>query len=136
MLIMLIVRTLLVEYNAYTAFAPGSAVTIATDIICGFPTESDDDFVARSAPLPPTSCLARGCTLCGQACVVRTVVCAARRRMAGVGGGNACLCVTPSTLQLIRDTRPPMLHISQFYPRPGTVAAKMKQLPSQVTARA
>ena len=34
--------------------------------------------------------------------------------------------------QLVGDTRPPMLHISQFYPRPGTVAAKMKQLPSQV----
>lgn len=57
-------------------------ITIATDIICGFPSEDDDDF--------------------------------------------------SETLKLLQEYKFPVLHISQFYPRQGTPAAKMQQLPSQV----
>lgn len=53
-------------------------ITIATDIICGFPTETDKDF--------------------------------------------------EKTLELIKETKPDMINISQFWPRPGTKAAEMKQL--------
>ena len=52
-------------------------ITIATDVICGFPTESDEDF--------------------------------------------------QGTLDLVERYRFPVLYISQFYPRPGTPAALMKQ---------
>lgn len=56
-------------------------VTIATDIICGFPTETEDDF--------------------------------------------------EDTMQLIRDYKFPSLFINQFFPRPGTPAAKMQKIPAQ-----
>lgn len=62
------------------ARVPG--VTIATDVICGFPGETDDDF--------------------------------------------------EETMDLVRRYRFAILNISQFYARPGTPAAKMKQLPSGV----
>ncbi|KAK4708497.1 hypothetical protein R3W88_029422 [Solanum pinnatisectum] len=55
---------------------------IATDIICGFPGETDEDF-AR-------------------------------------------------TVDLIKDYKLAQVHISQFYPRPGTPAARMKKVPSNV----
>ncbi|ORZ32588.1 hypothetical protein BCR44DRAFT_37915 [Catenaria anguillulae PL171] len=64
------------------ANVPGGGVNIATDIICGFPTESDDDFL--------------------------------------------------DTLDLVRHYKFPSLHISQFYPRPGTPAARLPLLPSNV----
>lgn len=57
-------------------------VLVATDVICGFPAESEDDH--------------RG------------------------------------TLDLVRKYKFPVLNISQFYPRPGTAAAKMKRLPGHV----
>ncbi|XP_044457555.1 threonylcarbamoyladenosine tRNA methylthiotransferase isoform X2 [Triticum aestivum] len=53
---------------------------IATDIICGFPGETDEDFV--------------------------------------------------ETVNLIKEYQLPQVHISQFYPRPGTPAARMKKVPS------
>ena len=37
-----------------------------------------------------------------------------------------------ATLSLLSKYRFPHCHISQFYPRPGTPAARMKQLPSEV----
>ncbi len=52
-------------------------ITIATDIICGFPGETDNDF--------------------------------------------------EETLKIIRKTKPDIINISRFWPRPGTLAAKMKQ---------
>ncbi|KAF9601447.1 hypothetical protein IFM89_020214 [Coptis chinensis] len=55
---------------------------IATDIICGFPGETDEDFT--------------------------------------------------ETVTLIKDYKFPQVHISQFYPRPGTPAARMKKVPSNV----
>ncbi|BDA40551.1 probable threonylcarbamoyladenosine tRNA methylthiotransferase at N-terminal half [Coccomyxa sp. Obi] len=55
---------------------------LATDIICGFPGETDEDFEA--------------------------------------------------TMALVRKYRFPHTHISQFYPRPGTPAARMKKLPNGV----
>ena len=55
-------------------------MTLATDIICGFPTETDGDF--------------------------------------------------NETLTLVDKYKFPVLNISQFYPRPGTVAAKWKKVPS------
>ncbi|EIE26794.1 hypothetical protein COCSUDRAFT_35241 [Coccomyxa subellipsoidea C-169] len=55
---------------------------LATDIICGFPGETDEDFEA--------------------------------------------------TMALVRQYRFPHTHISQFYPRPGTPAARMKKLPNGV----
>ncbi|XP_062225679.1 uncharacterized protein LOC133924248 [Phragmites australis] len=53
---------------------------IATDIICGFPGETDEDFA--------------------------------------------------QTVNLVKEYQFPQLHISQFYPRPGTPAARMKKVPS------
>ncbi|XP_078271010.1 threonylcarbamoyladenosine tRNA methylthiotransferase isoform X1 [Rhinoraja longicauda] len=60
--------------------APG--ITIATDIICGFPGETEADF--------------------------------------------------KETLRLVQEYKFPSLFINQFYPRPGTPAAKMEQVPAQV----
>ncbi|KAI7807091.1 putative threonylcarbamoyladenosine tRNA methylthiotransferase-like, partial [Triplophysa rosa] len=57
-------------------------ITIATDIICGFPGETDEDF--------------------------------------------------EQTMELVREYRFPSLFINQFYPRPGTPAARMEQVPAQV----
>ncbi|KAL6885879.1 hypothetical protein ACP4OV_010140 [Aristida adscensionis] len=53
---------------------------IATDIICGFPGETDEDFA--------------------------------------------------QTVDLVKEYIFPQVHISQFYPRPGTPAARMKKVPS------
>lgn len=67
----------------YTFFfyrVPG--ITIATDIICGFPGETDEDF--------------------------------------------------QETMKLVEQYRFPSLFINQFYPRPGTPAAKMHQVPAAV----
>eukprot|EP00403_Amphidinium_massartii_P046911 CAMPEP_0178464446 /NCGR_PEP_ID=MMETSP0689_2-20121128/50846_1 /TAXON_ID=160604 /ORGANISM="Amphidinium massartii, Strain CS-259" /LENGTH=530 /DNA_ID=CAMNT_0020091347 /DNA_START=1 /DNA_END=1590 /DNA_ORIENTATION=- len=58
---------------------------VATDIICGFPTEGDADH--------------------------------------------------QDTLQLVKDYHFPVLNISQYYPRPGTAAAKMRKLPGDVVKR-
>lgn len=55
-------------------------LTVATDLICGFPTETPEDFE--------------------QSC------------------------------QLVRDYQFPSLFINQFFPRPGTPAAKMKRVPT------
>ncbi|ORX43790.1 hypothetical protein BCR36DRAFT_360596 [Piromyces finnis] len=57
-------------------------VTIATDIICGFPSETEEDF--------------------------------------------------EKTMDLMRECRFPITHISQFYPRPGTPAAKMTRVPTGI----
>ena len=56
-------------------------ITIATDIICGFPTETDTEFL--------------------------------------------------DSLSLVSKYQFPVLHISQFYSRPGTPAARMPKVPSQ-----
>ncbi|XP_047714455.1 threonylcarbamoyladenosine tRNA methylthiotransferase isoform X2 [Prionailurus viverrinus] len=57
-------------------------ITLATDIICGFPGETDQDF--------------------------------------------------QETVKLVEEYKFPSLFINQFYPRPGTPAAKMAQIPAQV----
>ncbi|XP_039178593.1 threonylcarbamoyladenosine tRNA methylthiotransferase isoform X1 [Crotalus tigris] len=57
-------------------------ITVATDIICGFPGETDEDF--------------------------------------------------QETMKLVEEYRFPSLFINQFYPRPGTPAAKMPQVPAQI----
>ena len=57
-------------------------VTIATDIICGYPTETESDF--------------------------------------------------EETLDLVRQYQFPSLFINQFFPRPGTPAAKLKKIPAQI----
>ncbi|XP_057350148.1 threonylcarbamoyladenosine tRNA methylthiotransferase isoform X1 [Manis pentadactyla] len=57
-------------------------ITVATDIICGFPGETDQDF--------------------------------------------------QETVKLVEEYKFPSLFINQFYPRPGTPAAKMEQVPAQV----
>ena len=62
------------------ASVPG--ITLATDIICGFPTETEDDFEL--------------------------------------------------TLRLLEKYRFPIVNIAQFYPRPGTAAARMPRLSSAV----
>lgn len=56
-------------------------VTIATDVICGFPTETWEDF--------------------------------------------------EETVALVEQYKFPSLFINQFYPRPGTPAARMKRLPTE-----
>jgi len=67
-----------VEY--YRSIIP--EMTIATDIIVGYPTETDEDFEL--------------------------------------------------TLKLVEKTRPNIVNISRFWPRPGTIAANMKQLPFKI----
>nr|XP_033790450.1 threonylcarbamoyladenosine tRNA methylthiotransferase [Geotrypetes seraphini]XP_033790451.1 threonylcarbamoyladenosine tRNA methylthiotransferase [Geotrypetes seraphini]XP_033790452.1 threonylcarbamoyladenosine tRNA methylthiotransferase [Geotrypetes seraphini]XP_033790453.1 threonylcarbamoyladenosine tRNA methylthiotransferase [Geotrypetes seraphini]XP_033790454.1 threonylcarbamoyladenosine tRNA methylthiotransferase [Geotrypetes seraphini] len=57
-------------------------ITVATDIICGFPGETDEDFQA--------------------------------------------------TMKLVEEYQFPSLFINQFYPRPGTPAAKLVQVPAHV----
>lgn len=66
--------------DTLTELVPG--MQIATDIICGFPGESDEDFA--------------------------------------------------QTVNLVKEYKFPQLHISQFYPRPGTPAARMKKVPSTI----
>lgn len=67
---------------SFSCRVPG--VTIATDIICGFPGETEEDFQA--------------------------------------------------TIDLVKAYRFPSLFINQFYPRPGTPAAKMEQVPAHVVS--
>ncbi|XP_050214683.1 uncharacterized protein LOC126665807 [Mercurialis annua] len=69
--------------DTLTELVPG--MQIATDIICGFPGETDDDF--------------------------------------------------SQTVSLINDYKFPQVHISQFYPRPGTPAARMKKIPSNIVKK-
>mmetsp|Transcript_12150 Transcript_12150/g.15747 ORF Transcript_12150/g.15747 Transcript_12150/m.15747 type:complete len:487 (+) Transcript_12150:61-1521(+) len=64
-------------------YVPG--MTIATDIICGFPGETEEDF--------------------------------------------------QETMQLVKDYKFPVLNISKFYARPGTPAAKMKRVPTEIAKR-
>ncbi|KAI8805328.1 CDK5 regulatory subunit associated protein 1-like 1 [Cladochytrium replicatum] len=63
-----------------TERVPG--ITLATDIICGFPTETDEDF--------------------------------------------------EQTLELLSRWTFPVTHISQFYPRPGTPAARMRRVQTHI----
>ena len=60
-------------------------MTIATDVICGFPMETEEDF--------------------------------------------------QGTLSLISKFKFPVLYISQFYPRPGTPAARMEKVPTHEVKR-
>jgi MiaB/RimO family radical SAM methylthiotransferase len=60
-------------------------ITVATDIIAGFPTETDADFAA--------------------------------------------------TLDLLRDTAPPVVNRSRYSPRPGTRAARLTPLPSRTVSQ-
>ena len=64
--------------NVLKQKVPG--ITIATDIICGFPTETEEDF--------------------------------------------------DDTMRICKKYKFPVLYINQFYPRPGTPAAKMKRVAS------
>ena len=57
-------------------------VTIATDLICGFPSETEEDF--------------------------------------------------DGTMQLVEEYKFPSLFINQFFPRPGTPAAKMERIPPPI----
>ncbi|CAI5721273.1 unnamed protein product [Peronospora destructor] len=65
-----------------TLLAEVPDLTLATDIICGFPTETKEHF--------------------------------------------------GETMELVENYRFHIMNISQFYPRPGTPAAKMKRVPTQV----
>lgn len=69
-------------YIFVSLFSRVPGITIATDIICGFPGETDQDF--------------------------------------------------EETVKLVEEYKFPSLFINQFYPRPGTPAAKMEQVPAQV----
>lgn len=73
---------LIEEFNEVCDFLVENVadITLATDIICGFPTETEEDH--------------------------------------------------KETLGLIERYKFPVLNISQFYPRPGTVAAKWKKVPT------
>ncbi|XP_071716055.1 uncharacterized protein [Rutidosis leptorrhynchoides] len=69
--------------DTLTELVPG--MQIATDIICGFPGETDEDFA--------------------------------------------------ETVNLIKQYKFSQVHISQFYPRPGTPAARMKKVASNVVKK-
>ena len=72
------IRDFSLVVDTLRAKVPG--ITIITDIICGFPTETPDDF--------------------------------------------------EETMALVKKYRFPSLFINQFFPRPGTPAAKMKRIPA------
>ncbi|KAL8225672.1 hypothetical protein R6Q57_018229 [Mikania cordata] len=69
--------------DTLTELVPG--MQIATDIICGFPGETDEDFA--------------------------------------------------ETVNLIKEYKFSQVHISQFYPRPGTPAARMKKVASNIVKK-
>ncbi|CAH1443018.1 unnamed protein product [Lactuca virosa] len=69
--------------DTLTQLVPG--MQIATDIICGFPGETDEDFA--------------------------------------------------QTVDLIKEYKFSQVHISQFYPRPGTPAARMKKVASNIVKK-
>ena len=69
------------ELNLLNPIFRVPGVTIATDVICGFPTETWEDF--------------------------------------------------QETVALVDQYKFPSLFINQFYPRPGTPAARMKRLPTE-----
>lgn len=69
--------------DTLTELVPG--MQIATDIICGFPGETDEDFA--------------------------------------------------QTVSLVKEYKFSQVHISQFYPRPGTPAARMKKVPSTIVKK-
>ena len=69
----------------YTVKDKVENLTLATDVICGFPTETSEAF--------------------------------------------------KNTLKLIKEIKPDIVNISKFYPRPKTIAEKMKQLPTQEVKR-
>ncbi|KAK3006390.1 hypothetical protein RJ639_015474 [Escallonia herrerae] len=69
--------------DTLTELVPG--MQIATDIICGFPGETDEDFA--------------------------------------------------QTVNLVKEYKFAQVHISQFYPRPGTPAARMKKVPSTLVKK-
>ena len=71
--------------NNVVFFASVTGITIATDLILGFPTETEADF--------------------------------------------------EETMSLVRKYNFPSLFINQFYPRPGTPAAKMVLIPQTETRR-
>lgn len=66
-------------------FCSVPGVTIATDIICGFPTETEEDF--------------------------------------------------EETMSLVKHYKFPSLFINQFFPRPGTPAAKMQRIPAEMVKK-
>lgn len=72
------------DFNDLISILRGSIpdITIATDIICGFPNESDADH--------------------------------------------------EETIKLIEQHKFPVINISQFYPRPGTPAARMTRVPTKI----
>lgn len=96
----------IVEFNRVVDFlrdnVPG--ITIATDIICGFPTETEQVriliMVATNPTLKPFSLLQD----------------------------------FDETMALVQQHRFPSLFINQFFPRPGTPAAKMPRIPSDVVS--
>lgn len=73
-----------IQLNIFPTHFRVPGITIATDIICGFPGETDEDF--------------------------------------------------QETMKLVEEYRFPSLFINQFYPRPGTPAAKMPQVPAQIVS--
>jgi tRNA A37 methylthiotransferase MiaB len=66
-----------------SAFRKKLNATISTDVICGYPTESEEAF--------------------------------------------------ENTLKLLEKTKPDVLNISRYWRRPGTAAAKLRELPGRVT---
>ena len=62
-----------------------------------------------------------------------------RKKIPDIKIGTDIICGLPNetkedlkkTLELVKQTKPDMLNISKFYPRPGTEAKKMKLLPTE-----
>ena len=76
-------------------------ISIATDIICGFPTETEE---------------------------VCVYVCACRSLSDKINN----LQDFEDTMRLVERYKFPSLFINQFYPRPGTPAARMRRIPTHL----
>ncbi|CAI5987570.1 unnamed protein product [Closterium sp. NIES-64] len=103
---------------------------IATDIICGFPGTSS----VQSGSNSVLEGMKRGYTVEEFCRVVDTLM----SLVPGLEIATDIICGFPGetaadfeqTLDLIRKYKFAQVHISQFYPRPGTPAARMPKVPS------
>ncbi|THG17496.1 hypothetical protein TEA_024751 [Camellia sinensis var. sinensis] len=109
--------------DTLTELVPG--MQIATDIICGFPVTTKSLLVATV--LVMVNCF---CDLCSFILLDNNKFSEVNCSLLGETDEDF-----GQTVSLIDEYKLPQVHISQFYPRPGTPAARMKKVPSTVVKK-